>query len=79
MCGSPRTHPEPGCGPPQPAAQGRAAPFRAAQGRARALARRINPWLFMITKEKHAYRMLFLRQNGITPIAEVSRGGEFLF
>ena len=25
------------------------------------------------------YRMLFLRQNGITPIAEVSRAGEFLF
>jgi hypothetical protein len=33
----------------------------------------------MITKEKHAYRVLFLRQNGIAPIAEVSRASEFLF
>jgi hypothetical protein len=33
----------------------------------------------MITEEKHAYRMLFFRQNGITPIAEVSRAAEFLF
>jgi hypothetical protein len=33
----------------------------------------------MITEEKHAYRRLFFRQNGIAPIAEVSRPGEFLF
>jgi hypothetical protein len=30
----------------------------------------------MITEEKHAYRMLFFRQNGITPIAAAS---EFQF
>src|SRR5207244_3968249 len=34
---------------------------------------------FMITKEKHAYRMLFFREIGITPIAEVSRTAEFQF
>jgi hypothetical protein len=33
----------------------------------------------MITEEKHAYRMLFFRQNGITAIAEVSRAPEFQF
>jgi len=33
----------------------------------------------MIAEEKHAYRMLFFRQNGITPIAEVSRASEFQF
>jgi hypothetical protein len=33
----------------------------------------------MTTEEKHAYRMLFFRQNGITPIAEVPRASEFQF
>jgi hypothetical protein len=78
-----RVPPRPACrtrGPRRPGPRRRPrAPASAPRAPVPRPARRINPWLFMITKEKHAYRMLFLRRNGITPIAAVLRAGEFLF